>query len=118
MTHTYNISVMTCNTCQTKVQDLLSKVDGVKNVSIDLAKGTTDIEMTSHISTAILKAALQDHPKYQLSETAPTPVVSAYSFEEEKKSWFETYKPILLIFVYITAISIIAAISIDHLDIT
>jgi len=51
MTHTYNISGMTCSGCQKKVEGLLSKIDGVKKVKIDLVKGTTDIEMAKHIPT-------------------------------------------------------------------
>jgi copper chaperone CopZ len=116
MTHTYNISGMTCSGCQNKVGGLLSKVDGVEKVSIDLAKGTANIEMAKHIPTVTLKIALADYPKYQLSEAVShTPVFSTYS-EEEKKSWFETYKPILVIFAYITATSLIAGLSGDHFN--
>lgn len=108
MTHTYNISGMTCSSCQAKVKSLLSGVDNVKNVDVDLAKGEAVIEMDKHIATADLQAALQDHPKYKLSEkpfqhqTMP-PVFEA----EEKKSWIETYKPILLIFSYITGLTLL-----------
>ena len=108
MTHTYNISGMTCGGCQAKVQGLLSKVAGVKKVSIDLAKGEATIDMEKHIATDDLKAALKDYPKYQLSEgqhqqhaVAPVPD------EEETKSWIATYKPILLIFAYITGITLL-----------
>ncbi len=108
MTHTYNISGMTCSSCQAKVKSLLSGVDNVKNVDVDLAKGEAVIEMHKHIAVADLQAALQDHPKYKLSEkpvqhqTMP-PVLEA----EEKKSWIETYKPILLIFSYITGLTLL-----------
>lgn len=109
MTHTYNVSGMTCTGCQAKVQGLLSKVSGVKNVRIDLAKGEAVIDMDKHIATEDLKAALNEYPKYQLSETHPQihTVVSAIE-EEEKKSWITTYKPILLIFGYITGITFLA----------
>lgn len=116
MTHTYNITGMTCTSCQTKVQNLLSKVAGVKNVSINLKNGTADIEMNQHISTESLKAALNEYPKYQLSEAVHTPVLSTYG-EEETKSWFATYKPILLIFGYIIIISGIAATSENNFSI-
>jgi copper chaperone CopZ len=116
MTHTYKISGMTCSGCQTKVEGLLSKVDGVTRVSVDLAKGMADIEMAKYIPTTTLKTALADYPKYQLSETEkPMPAFSTFS-DDEKKSWFETYKPILLIFAYITAASLIAALSGDHFN--
>jgi copper chaperone CopZ len=108
MTHTYNITGMTCTACQTKVQNLLSKVAGVKSVAIDLKNGSADIEMDQHIPTGTLKAALNEYPKYQLSEAVHIPVLSTY-VDEESKSWFATYKPILLIFGYIIIISGIAA---------
>lgn len=109
MTHTYSVTGMTCTGCQAKVQSLLSKVPGVKNVRIDLAKGEAVIDMDKHIATQDLKASLNDYSQYQLSETHPQihTVVSAIE-EEERKSWIMTYKPILLIFGYITGITFLA----------
>ena len=108
MTHTYNISGMTCGGCQAKVQALLSKVAGVQNVSIDLAKGEAIIDMEKHIATDDLKGALKDYPKYQLSEDEHQQhAVAPIPFEDETKSWIATYKPILLIFAYITGIALL-----------
>lgn len=99
---------MTCGGCQAKVQNLLSKVTGVKNVSIDLSKGEAVVDMDKHIVTGELKAALKDYPKYQLTEANHLyPVVAPVLAIEETKSWFENYKPILLIFGYITGISLL-----------
>lgn len=108
MTHTYSVTGMTCTGCQAKVQSLLSKVPGVKNVTIDLPKGEAAIDMDKHISTQQFKEALKKYPKYQFSETnhLHQNVISALS-EEETKSWFQTYKPILLIFGYITGITLL-----------
>lgn len=91
------------------MESLLAKVEGVNKVTVDLTTATAWVEMKKHISTQMLKAALKDYPKYQLSEAVVTPVISTWSETEEKKSWFKTYKPILLIFGYITVISMIAA---------
>ncbi len=118
MTHTYKISGMTCTSCQAKVQALLSNIEGIKNVNIDLSKGMANVEMIAHIATSTLQAALKDYPKYQLSEAVQIPVAPAYTVEEEKKTWFETYKPIVLIFAYIGALSFIAAFSNGHLNVT
>src|SRR5215217_3326199 len=107
MKHTYQITGMTCSGCQNKVQQLLSTVPNVKQVDIDLAAGEAEIEMSSHISTAQLKHALKDHPKYQLEEKQTgTPMYTAE--EEQPKTWLQTYKPILLIFAYISAVAVIA----------
>lgn len=106
MTHTYNISGMTCGGCQAKVQKLLSGIAGVKNVSIDLPTGEASIEMTSHIPTTALKSSLKDYPKYQLEEKQVVHQMQS-STDEEKRSWFATYKPILVVFAYITGITIL-----------
>lgn len=99
---------MTCGGCQAKVQSLLSKVAGIKTVSIDLAKGEATLDMDKHIASNELKAALKDYPKYQLSEANHQhhPVVSVVE-DEENKSWIETNKPILLIFAYIIGITLL-----------
>lgn len=109
MTHTYKISGMTCDGCQAKVQGLLSKVAGVKNVSIDLARGEATIDMEKHISTADLKAALKDYPKYLLTEAHHQQhAILTVTDDNTTKSWFVTYKPVLLIFVYITGTTLLA----------
>ena len=101
MTHTYNVSGMTCSGCQAKVQGLLSKVKGVKNVAIDLSKGEAIIDMDKHIPTSQFQSALIDYPIYQLSENGHHGHHAVTINSEESKSWLETYKPILLIFGYI-----------------
>lgn len=99
---------MTCGSCQAKVQVLLSKVAGIKNVTVDLSEGEAAIEMDKHIDTADLKAALKDYPKYQLSEAEQQhKFIAPVAAEEEIKSWIETYKPILIIFGYIIGITLL-----------
>ncbi|MGN6395840.1 MAG: heavy-metal-associated domain-containing protein [Mucilaginibacter sp.] len=111
MTHTYYISGMTCGGCQKKVESLLSKVEGVEKINIDLAKGTADIGMSRHIPTTELKLALKDYQKYQLSPVIESPQVLSANNDDESKSWFATYKPILIIFAYILIISVIAGLA-------
>jgi len=101
---------MTCGGCQTKVHGLLSKVAGVKNVNIDLSKGEVTIAMDKHIATEDLKAALNDYPKYQLTEANHqhhTSVAASALIEEETEPWVVTYQPILLIFGYITGVTLL-----------
>lgn len=99
---------MTCTGCQAKVQGLLSKISGVKNVLIDLAKGVANIDMDKHIATGTLQSALKEYPKYQLSQIQHSPSALERGLGDEA-SWLATYKPILIIFGYITALSIIAS---------
>jgi copper chaperone CopZ len=104
MTHTYTVTGMTCNGCSDKVQKLLSSVKGIENVNINLEKNEADITMHHHIPTHELQNALKDYPKYRLSENHATHAEMTID-DEEAKSWFETYKPIILIFAYITGIT-------------
>ena len=110
MIRSYTIQGMTCSGCQAKVHGLLSKIPGVKNVKIDLSKGEASIDTDKHIPTGNLQAALADYPKYHISETDhqqedAIPVMS--DTETEAKSWIATYKPILVIFGYITGITLL-----------
>ena len=79
----------------------------VKSVSIDLPKGEASIEMSSHIPTAELKSSLKDYPKYQLEEKQVVHQMESSYTDEEKRSWFATYKPLLVVFTYITGITIL-----------
>lgn len=118
MTHTYNITGMTCTGCQAKVQSLLSNIPHVTKVDIDLANNKADITMDAHVPTANLQAALADYPKYSLSEAQHhQPVQQAFIDEEEdNRSFVETYKPVLLIFGYVGVIAILIASSSDSFN--
>lgn len=110
MKHTYQVTGMTCAGCQYKVQHLLSQVKNVQDAVVDLNKGEVTVEMSQHINTPTLQAALKDHPKYQLTDApAITSAISGNTvMDEQPRTWFETYKPIVLIFAYITTVSVIA----------
>ena len=109
MKHTYKISGMTCTGCEAKVQNLILKVKGVNDVTIDLEKGEADVTMERHIVTSEFKDALKEYPKYQLTEKkVEIPIAISTTFAEEEKNWLETYRPILLVFGYITGTTILA----------
>lgn len=104
MTHTYKITGMTCESCQVKVQQLLSNVAGVTSAHVNLPKGEAEIIMQRHVSTPTLQQALNG-TKYQLSELQG---IIPHAMGEPPKSWLQTYKPVLLIFVFITGTSLLA----------
>lgn len=92
---------MTCGTCEAKVKSSLLKLPHVTEVDVSKEKQSATITMDKHISLSTFQNALEK--KYSItaeehSETA-----------EQAKSWLSTYKPILIIFAYITTISIISA---------
>lgn len=97
---------MTCTGCEAKVKSLLSAVPGVTNVSIDLQQGEGEIEMSTHVAASTFEKALAPYPKYKIEEIhhhqQPIDVPL-----EEQQSWYRTYKPVILLFGYITAITLI-----------
>lgn len=126
MTHTYKITGMTCDGCVAKVIYLLKQLPDVTDVQINLEAGEADITMQQHIATPALRNALKDYPKYRLSEKKighahPADVLkdkgNVFAEQpEEPKSWFKTYKPIILIALYITFVASIVSLSTDKFD--
>jgi len=111
MKTTYKITGMTCEACKYKVQSLLQKSMGVESVEVNLETNEAIIESLNPINIAALKNALKEAPKYQID--LPSTNDNSLSITETK-SWFETYKPVLLIFFFVTAISLIAAWQTQH----
>jgi len=109
MTHTYKIEGMTCNGCAGKVKLELEKLPQVIYTDVDLNSGTATIEMKKHISTPELQKALEPLRKYKISEDSSD---SSYPMmQEENKTWLETYKPLIVIFIYITGVTILSLFS-------
>lgn len=104
MTHTYQITGMTCNNCKKSVEDALSQFDKVSNVEVNLAAGEVTISMNSHIETNVLKRALPD--KYTLSEKEQKNVFKNAESSEEA-STLKQLLPLFLILGYITVASIL-----------
>ncbi|MCZ4243156.1 heavy-metal-associated domain-containing protein [Pedobacter punctiformis] len=104
MTHTYQLNGMTCGSCENKVKSNLLVLPDVTSVEVSKDTNSATISMNKHISLDALQQALGGaNSKYQIS------AVSHSEALEQTKSWFETYKPIVLIFGYIIAISSIAS---------
>jgi cation transport ATPase len=109
MTHIYKVSGMTCTGCLAKVQELLAGITGVEKVKINLATGEATIDMNKHITIEELRLALKDNPKYQIKEAYQQYREVIPTHDEKVKPWVVIYKPILLIFLYLTLMAIIAA---------
>ena len=99
MTHTYKLTGMTCTSCEAKVKSALLMLENVTNVEVSKDENSATITMDKHIALSDLQKALPE--KYQISAT------NHNEMAEQTKSWFETYKPILLIFFYISLVTIL-----------
>lgn len=101
MTHTYNVTGMTCGSCEANVKSNLLIVPGVTGVEVSRENQSATISMDKHIPLSAFQQALPE--KYKI--TAGDHSEAA----KQAKSWLATYKPILLIFGYVTAVAVIAA---------
>lgn len=99
MVHTYNITGMTCANCEAKVKSALLLVENVTGVDVSRTDQTATITMDKHIPLANLQKALD--PKYQINVSNHNEVL------EQGKSWLLTYRPILLIFLYIIGVTLL-----------
>lgn len=99
MVHEYKLTGMTCSSCEAKVKTALLTVDNVKAVEVSKADNTATIAMDKHIAVPDLQKALNS--KYQIS------AIQYNETLETEKSWFQTYKPVLLIFFYITGVTLL-----------
>jgi copper chaperone CopZ len=106
MTHTYQISGMTCGSCEAKVKSALFTLPDVTNVEV--TRTTATITMDKHISLNDLQNAISAKGNYTISATQHNEIA------EQTKSWFATYKPLLLIFFYITLVSVLVSINIQQ----
>ena len=102
MTHTYQLTGMTCATCESKVKSQLLKVADISSVEVSNENNSATISMDKHISISELQTALGGkESKYQISS------LDHHESAEVIKSWMATYKPILLIFGYIGLLTLL-----------
>lgn len=101
MTHTYKLTGMTCGSCEAKVKSSLIMLPNITDVEVSKEKQSATITMDKHIALSTFQNALDK--KYSIT------AMEHNETAEQAKNWLTTYKPILLIFGYITTISIIAA---------
>ena len=100
MTHTYQLTGMTCGSCESKVQSVFLKIKEIEKVMVSKEEGNATITMSKHIPLSELQSQLsQLGDKYSINSNEQNETV------EETKSWLTTYKPVLLIFVYIFSIT-------------
>ncbi len=89
MEHTYQLTGMTCSSCEAKVKKALESVAGVISAEVSKDKQSANIRMEKHIPVTNFQNVLE--AKYQISK-------DVVETEEITRSWLETYTPILLIF--------------------
>jgi len=87
-------------------------VEGVESVVVSSESGEAIITMSGHVPLASLRANLIKAGQYQISPKGHVKAV------ERTRSWFETYKPVLLIFLYILAVTALIELTSDNIDLS
>lgn len=104
MTHTYNITGMTCNGCVAKVKSELLKLGDITEANVQLSAPQAVITMSKHIPTAQLQKAITG--KYIITE-ADTSMPAASHGDHAEKTEKDSYYPIYLIFGYIAGATLL-----------
>ena len=110
MTHTYQVTGMTCSSCEAKVKSALMTIENVTAVEVSKESNSATITMDKHIALSDFQKALDS--KYQIS------AINHSEASEQAKSWLETYKPILLIFFYISMVTVLIQFKNDSFNTT
>ena len=102
---------MTCSSCVAKVQAALLKVPKVLSVVVSKEENKATIQMSAHIPIEVLQASLE--ARYSITEIMPkaitNPVVPFVDdlLIEANNSWWDSYKPVFLVFFYITGTTLL-----------
>jgi len=105
MTHTYNITGMTCSSCIAKVRNELLKLGDISEANVQLQSPQATLSMQHHISLDQLQKAISKAGGYTIAENQNE---TRHSLNEGKPaSWLATYKPVLLIGVYLLAATLL-----------
>ncbi|QEK51009.1 heavy-metal-associated domain-containing protein [Pedobacter aquae] len=108
MVHTYQVTGMTCSSCEAKVKSSLLMVENVVSVEVSKDENSATITMDKHISLDKLQKVLPE--KYQIS------ALQHNELAEQTKGWLATYKPILLIFFYISLVTLLVQFTNESFD--
>lgn len=105
MTTNYVLTGMTCGSCEAKVKNILENQAGVSAVSVSKENNNATITSTAPLNVQQLQEALGGaNSKYKITE----PIAQSYTIAPpQTTTWLETYKPILLIFFYITIVAFV-----------
>ena len=101
---------MTCGSCVEKVKSALESLNGVKSAQIQLNSPQGKIEFSQNLDIAKLNKTLGEIGNYSISE-----VVASYDSNQlvPEKS-LSTYKPLILIVLFITGVTFLSQFPFDH----
>lgn len=110
MIRTYTINGMTCEGCVAKVTYLLEQHSNISLAKIELKNNTATLTLEKEIAIDELRRLFEAHPKYTIT-------FSNTNEDKQNKHVFTTYKPLLLIFLFIAATTAIVSVDNGKIDV-
>ena len=110
MIRTYTINGMTCEGCVAKVTYLLEQHSNISLAEIELKNNTATLTVEKEIAIDELRRLFEAHPKYTIT-------FSNSNEDKQNKRVFTTYKPLLLIFLFIASTTSIVSIDNGKIDV-
>jgi len=109
MTTTYKLEGMTCGSCEQKVTDMLTSLSQIDSAVVNrLTDSATIIYQNGKPTIEELISVLGgQNSKYQIGLIEDEFKKNTSIVEQDSRSWLATYKPILLIFAFITGVTMI-----------
>jgi len=104
----YQVSGLTCGGCVNRVKKILAEYADIAEVTLTPPEA---ILTNPIIDINALNEALSQTGNYQLSQ--PDTIPATIILDQETKSWFATYQPLLLVFAYILIVTFAVEISHD-----
>ncbi|MEY4540397.1 MAG: hypothetical protein RLZZ306_2154 [Bacteroidota bacterium] len=106
MIQTFNISGMTCEACEYKIQYVLSKIPTVSSVIAKHSNDSIIIESLEKIDKNVIIEILRPHEKYALIDSVESPIEVSNSLAETQSN---QYYPLFLIAGFITVVSFLTS---------
>ena len=107
ITNKFTIEGMTCEACVQKISEKLQSIPHVQSVTLSLKEKVATIESHQKINISDVKESLKSLPKYTVghlnNENTKSIDISNLNAEESK---LKTYKPLIIIFIFIVLTSL------------
>lgn len=92
LTRTFSVNGMTCKGCKSHVESVLSKVNGVTSVTVDLEKAEATIDMNAEISIDTFQDILEkDGDTYSIHKAGQRPEANRVEQQKSKGSGTGTF---------------------------
>jgi cation transport ATPase len=117
MTHSYTVAGITCEGCVAKVKHKLVSHPDITSADVQLEGQKAVVTMSRHLTLDELQDTIGRGTKYVITEDVDHKAHQHEQTIEADQSWFSIYKPILLIFAFITTVAVISSAHAGSIDV-